>query len=280
MVSTTAALWGGWAFVLRPSGLLPLQSALVVQLVLALPAPAVLLRGRAAFRDRGAVVALALLGVADAANIALYFPALARGPVAVATLTHYLAPLLVALLAVLVPGERRSRRALLAAPISLAGLLLVLGSPGSAPARTAMLGGASALAYAGIIFAARRAARSFSPLAVTSLHAVVSALLLLAVFGAGIVPPAGPGLVRVGTASVVLGILASILFYGGLSRIPAPVGSALTYLEPVSAAAIGALFMGEPLGPAAVAGAALVVGVGGWVALEPAPAAGGAAPGP
>src|SRR3990172_11458635 len=82
MVATTATLWGGWAFVIRPSGLLPLQSALVVMLVLALPAPLVLLRDRTGFRDRGAVTALAILGVADAVNIALYFPALSRGPVA------------------------------------------------------------------------------------------------------------------------------------------------------------------------------------------------------
>jgi drug/metabolite transporter (DMT)-like permease len=274
MVATTATLWGGWAFVIRPSGLLPLQSALVVMLVLALPAPIVLFRDRTGFRDRGAVTALAVLGVVDAANIALYFPALSRGPVAVATLTHYLAPVLVALFAALVPGERRSRRALAAAPLSLAGLLLVLGPPRSAPATTALLGGASAVAYAALIFAARRAARSFSPLAVTSLHAALSALLLLAVFGTGIVPPAGPGLFRVGAAALVLGIVASVLFYGGISRISAPVGSALTYLEPVSAAVIGALFMSEPLRPLAVAGAALVVGTGGWVALERAPGSG------
>src|SRR3990172_2047930 len=51
MVATTATLWGGWAFVIRPSGLLPLQSALVVMLVLALPAPLVLLRDRTGFPD-------------------------------------------------------------------------------------------------------------------------------------------------------------------------------------------------------------------------------------
>jgi drug/metabolite transporter (DMT)-like permease len=272
-VATAAVLWGSWALVLGRGGLPPLQSALVVQAVLALPAPLVLLRERAAFADRGAVIALVLLGVADAGNIGLYFPALARGPVAVATLTHYLAPLLVALLAPLVPGERRSRRALAAAPLSILGLLLVLGAPGSAPATTALLGGASAVTYAAIVFAARRAARSFSPLALTSLHGVVSALLLLAAFGRGAVPPWGAGAAWVAGASLVLGIFASMLFYGGLARIPAPVGSALTYLEPVSAAAIAAIFMGQPLGAAAVAGAAIVVGAGAWVALEPAPLA-------
>jgi drug/metabolite transporter (DMT)-like permease len=242
MVATAATLWGGWVLVIRPSGLAPLAASMVVQLVLALPAPLTI--RRAAFRDRGAVAALVLLGLADAGNIALYFTALARGPVAVAVLTHYLAPVLVTLVAPVVLREPLSRRPLLATPLSLAGLALVLGRPEAAPAATAALGTASAGFYVVIVFAAKRAGRAFSPAAVTALHAVVAA------------------------ATLALGIVASLLFYGGLGRVPSPVAAALTYLEPVSAAVVGWVAFGESLGPAAVAGAALVLGCGVWVALE------------
>ena len=59
-----------------------------------------------AFADRGAVIALVIVGIADAGNMLLYFLALDRGPIVVAVLSHYLAPTLVALAAPLVLAER------------------------------------------------------------------------------------------------------------------------------------------------------------------------------
>jgi len=266
LVAVAAILWGLWPSVLRPGGLPALQSALVVQTVQALPAIVTGWRERAAFRDRGAVVALVLFGAFDAAQCALYFPALARGPVAVAALTHYLGPVLVAMAAPLVPGERTSRRAMLAAPLSLLGLLLVLGPPGHAPVLTAVQGGASAFFGAACLFTVRRASRSFSPLAISSLHAVLSALLLLAAFGPHVVPPPGTGVLRVAAAAVVLAILAGVLFFRAVKIVPAPVAATITYLEPVTAAAVGVLVLGEQLRGVAILGAAVVVGAGIWVA--------------
>ncbi len=270
MVASAAVLWGGWPLVLRPSGLGALESALVVLAVLALPAPLAL--DRRALRDCGATRALLLLGVADAANVALYFAAIHRGPVAVAVLTHYLAPVLVAIAAPLF-GERRSPRASAAAPLSLGGLALIVWRPGGgAPVATAALGAASAVFYALAVFAAKRAGRAHSPLAVTALHAAVSAALLVAVSGGAAVPPLGAGALRVAAGAVVCGIGASLLFYAGLARVPSPVAGALAYLEPVSAAALGCAFLGERLDLAGLAGAAVVLGCGAWVALErPAP---------
>ncbi len=254
LVAVAAVLGGLWPSVLRPAGLPAIQSALVVQTVQALPVLLIGWRERAAFRDRGAVAALVAFGFFDAAQCALYFPALTRGPVAVAALTHYLGPILVALAAPFVPGERVSRRALLAAPLSLAGLLLVLGPPREAPLRTALLGGGSAFFGAACLFAVRRATRSFSPLGVCALHAVLSALLLLAVFGRDAVPPPGPGVLLVAGGATVLALGAGVVFFVAVKRVPAPIAATITYVEPVTAAAV-------------------VVGAGVWVAFEPASAA-------
>jgi drug/metabolite transporter (DMT)-like permease len=270
LVAVAAVLWGLWPTVLRTAGLAAFQVALVVQVVQALPAPVMAWRERAAFRDRGAVWALVLFGVFDAAQCMLYFPALARGPVAVAALTHYLGPVLVALAAPFVPGERTSRRAMAAAPLSLLGLLLVMGPPRSAPVATALLGAGSAFFGAATLFTVRRAGRSFSPLAVGSLHAVLSAVLVLAATGRASIPPAGAGTVRVALAALVLGIGASVLFVRAVRSVPSAVASTITYVEPVTAAGLGALVLGEPLGAAALAGAAVVIGAGAWVAFEPA----------
>ena len=143
-VALGAALWGGWSLFLRPAGLTGPQSALLVLLVLALPLPFVW--RREPLRDRRATLALGLHGLFNAANTALFFAAVQRGPVAVAVLTHYLAPLLIALTEPWLLGGRRSFRALLAAPLTLVGLALLLGLPGEATpdTLTALLGGASA----------------------------------------------------------------------------------------------------------------------------------------
>jgi len=271
LVAVAAVLWGLWPTVLRPAGLAAIQAALVVQVVQALPAPWMAWRARGGFRDRGAVAALLAFGVFDAAQGALYFPALTRGPVAVAALTHYLGPILVALAAPFVPGERASRRAMLAAPLSLVGLLLVLGPPRTAPVLTAVLGAGSAFFGAAGLFAVRRANRSFSPLAICSLHAAISALLLLAAFGRAAVPPPGPGVIRVALGGLVLGVGAGTIFFLAVKRVPAAIAATITYVEPVMAAGVGALLLGEPLGALAIAGATVVIGSGVWVALEPLP---------
>src|SRR4051794_12104231 len=108
LVAGGALLWGTWALFLRPAGLSGAQNALVVLGVFSLAIP--FCWDRQAFADRGAVLALGLVGLADAGNIFLYFDAVGRGPLSVAVLTHYLAPLLVALAAPWVSTEARSSR--------------------------------------------------------------------------------------------------------------------------------------------------------------------------
>lgn len=266
LVAGAAVLWGGWALVLRPSGLPAMPFAFTVLLVMAAPLPFTL---RAEpWRDRGAVLALVLLGAAEAANVALYFAAIARGPVAVAVLTHYLTPLLVTLASPWLTGERASRRALLAAPVSLAGLALLVWRPGAgAPLQTAALGAGSAAFYAVIVFAARRAGRSFRPMEVTAWHAVVAVALLLPL-GPAVLPPLAPATLLVAGGALVCGVGGALLFYRGLVLVPPPVAGALTYLEPLTAAVVGWVAFGEAIGPAGLLGGALVLASGVAVALD------------
>lgn len=266
LVAAAATLWGGWALVLRPAGLPPLQFTFTVLLVMAAPLPFCLRAGP--WRDRGAVWAMLLLGAAEAANVVLYFAAIDRGPVAVAVLTHYLTPLLVTLVSPWVTGERVTPRALAASAISLGGLALLVWQPGTgAPLVTAALGAGSAAFYVIIVFAARRAGRSFRPLEVTAWHAVVSLLLLLPL-GRQVLPPLAGSTALVVGGALVCGIGGALLFYRGVVLVPPPVAGALTYLEPLTAAAVGWLAFGEAIGPAGLLGVALVLGSGVAVALE------------
>lgn len=277
-VAAAAILWGCWAVFLRPSGFDGPASAFILFAVYSAGIPFGL-RG-ANFRDRGAWIALGLLGVFDAGNAWLYFAAVKQGPLAVGVLSHYLAPLLVALGAPWVTGERRSMRALLSTPLSLAGLAVVLwGGAQRFALSTALLGAGSAVFYGALVLAAKRASRAFSGLAVTALHAPVSMLTLVVLFRSQVFPVAnGRAWGWAIAGACVCGLLATSLFNAGLKQVPAQAASALTYLEPVAAAIIGWAIFGEALSSAGMLGAAVVLACGAWVVTEPTPAGVATAP--
>lgn len=270
LVAAAATLWGTWPLYVRDGAPQGPAMALLVMACMALPAPFSF--RRADFGDRGAVIALGLVGLADAGNVALYFPALAQGPVVVAVLTHYLAPLLVALTAPWVLGEPRSLRALVAVPVVLLGLALVLGLSGldGGAGHTALLGGGSAIFYATLVVASRRAGRTFSPVAVMALHSVVSAAALLLVFGRQAVPQVlDAGLLRALLGALVNGLGGAWLFNLGLRPLGAQLTGVLTYLEPLTASLVGVVWFHEPFAARSALGVAVVLGAGAFVALEP-----------
>lgn len=269
MVAAGAILWGCWSFFLRPAGLPSAQNAFLALFVMSLPAP-FLLR-REALRNRRATLALVVVGLADAGNTALFFAAVQRGPLAVAVLTHYLAPLLLALVAPWVLKERRSPRAFIGIPVTLVGLALLIGAlQGGLSGWTAVLGGASALFFATITLGSKVATRAYSPLAVTALHAPIALVALLLVFGGSAIPPAlDASVLRVLAGGAVCGLLGTVLFNSGLRRVPTASAGALSYLEPLTASIVGWVVFREALGPWGLLGGALVLAAGAWVAAEP-----------
>ena len=230
LIALAAAFWGLWPIFLAASGLTGRQSAWVVFAVMMLPAPFVF--SRVAWRDRRATLALVAVGVLDAGNAIFYFSALQRGPVVVAVLTHYLAPVMVALASPLLLGERLSRRAIWAAPVMLAALALVVGpGQGEGALLTAALGAASAVCYAGLVIFSKRAAPSWSPLAVTALHAPVSLVVILICLGTSALPTRldlGLGVMILG--ALLCGLTAVVLFNIGLRSVPAHLAGVLTYV--------------------------------------------------
>jgi drug/metabolite transporter (DMT)-like permease len=272
LACSAAVLWGTWPLYVHASGVQGPALAFVTMLVMALPSG--WLVKREALRDRGATLALVVVGLADAANAALYFSALARGPVVVATLTHALAPMLVALLGPVLIAEPRSRRAIIAAPMVLAGLALVLARPsGGAGADdwglTALLGGGSALFYATNVLASRVAVRAYRPLAIVSLHSVVAVVALVVVFGRAALPPLTGTLWVAVVGAVVNGWFAALVFNLALVELGAPRTGVLTALEPLTASLIGVFVYAEPAGWLTAVGTAVVLLAGAWSAAEP-----------
>ena len=240
MVLVAAAAWGTWSWFLRPTGLPGAVTGPIVFALMGVWLWPATWRAPAPRWDRAALWLLLASGLFDAINVWTFFEALGRTTVAVAVLTHYLAPVLVAIGArwfddAPVPGAAGW------AVIATCGLTLVL-EPWHAHgpiAAGAILGAISAVAYAGNVFAARRLAPRIGAERAVAYHAVVGAVLL-APFGArelGAITAVDA--VRLAAGSLLLGAVAGALFVRGLLRIGASRAAILTFAEPIVAAGVG-----------------------------------------
>jgi drug/metabolite transporter (DMT)-like permease len=263
MVGAAAASWGLWSIFVRPTGLPATVSAPIIFLAAGLIALPVALPGPRSRWTRATVALLVANGLCDGLNVLAFFAALKVTTVAVAVLTHYLAPVLVALAAPWIDGVR-ARGTVPAACVALAGLVIVL-EPWRAPADGALLGAllglGSAVLYAGTVLSARRLAARIGPTRAMSYHALVAgaALSPLAIAHGALT---GGQLAIMAAGGSALGAAGGIVFTVGLIRIGSARAAVLTFLEPIVAVAIGILVWGEPMRPLALVGGALVLGAG------------------
>jgi drug/metabolite transporter (DMT)-like permease len=276
LVAAAACAWGTWPLVLRSAEhIAPMSAALessVVMVVIALVSGPLALRDRVPRKASLAQwLGVGWLGVGDAMNAFFFFAAYQRTSVAVAVLTHYLAPLLVAMGAPLLLRERPTGRAFVAVGIGFAGLVLLLEpwrtGPGPTELTGAVLGAASAFFYASDVLVSKRIAAVFSGSEQMFYHSFVALpLLVLMVPHAdwGRLVPRAVGAVAIG--SLGPGVFAGLFFTWGLRRIAASRASTLTLLEPLVAVVIGVAVYGEKVGASGVAGGVLILS-GAWLAI-------------
>lgn len=283
LVASAACMWGLWPLILQHAesyGKIPsaLESALVM-LVLTLISGPLALRDRVRLRAsvRG-WAGVAWLGFADAMNIVLYFRALQLASVAVAVLTHYLAPLFVAVAAPIFLRERRDARTTSAVLISFVGLALLLEPWGAThrpgDAMGALFGAGSALFYASNVLTNKRLVSEFSGSEMMFFHGFVATPVLLALVPAGAwsaLDPRALGFLLLGALGP--GALGGLLFVWGLRRIRASHAATLALLEPFVAVLMAAAVMDQKLSFAAMVGGALILGGAARVVSTPPEAA-------
>ncbi len=268
-MAAAACLWGIWPLWVRlggQGGARAGAAAFAVAGVLGLPIAIAATLRRAAPAGGRAWGALAILGVLDAANVWCYFRALAEGAVAPAVLSHYLAPVIIALAAPVALGEPRSTRTPLALVLALGGtvalVLPAMGGGAASPAasRALLLGAASAVFYAATTLVSKRLAGRFAGAELMVYHAIVAGALLVPIAG---LPDSGQGdwgwLLAGGAVSSLGG---GLVFFVGLRLIPAERVGVLTYIEPVAAVLVGWIAFGETPSPVAAAGGALILSAG------------------
>ncbi|MGW7491338.1 DMT family transporter [Streptomyces sp. NPDC054786] len=282
-VTFAATAWGtagaAAALLYRGSGLGPLALTFwrtFGGLVLLLAVRALLRRrsGTAAVRApyeplRRRMTRVVVTGVALAVFQAAYFAAVEATGLAVGTVvTMGAGPVLIAIGARVTMGERLGGGGVLAVAGALAGLtVLVLGGDGGATVRPAGLGYAllSAAGCAAMTLATRRLGKGggSDPYAATIGAFAVGALCLLPLAAAeGLWPQAhdlGRSLVLLGYIAAVPTALAYGLYFAGLAAVRAATASVISLIEPVSAAVIAVLFLGERLTTGTVVGTGVLL---------------------
>jgi DME family drug/metabolite transporter len=213
-------------------------------------------RGRAAWRRIGAVAGLAALFQAS------YFTAVSLTGVGLATLvTIGSAPVIVLLV------ERSGGRAMLGAVgLALVGIVLLVGLPGGGlDAGQALLGAVFAVVsgsgFAAMTLLASRPVPGVDAPLVTGPAFVLGGLVLLvpAAAGPGIgFTPDPAALALLAAFAVLPTALAYALYFRGLALTTAAVGAVTALLEPLTAAVLSAVVLGERLGLAGTVGAVLI----------------------
>jgi len=216
-------------------------------------------------------------GVFGGIAVLLYFLAIAHIPVGTATLLNYSSPLWSVLFAALFLGERARPALLLPFGVAILGMLLVTGAlSGQALAGFGVweLTGFVSSVLSGAAVAAIRAARRTEGSWAIYGSFTLFGLLVTAPFAlVGFLLPT-PGewlLLLVVGGSSVAAQLTMTYAYRWATNLQAGV---ILQLTVVISMALGAIFLGEPLGPAKLGGAALTLaGIVGVIAIQSTPRA-------
>lgn len=220
---------------------------------------------RLARRDALLAISAGLLMVL---NWVLFFGAVPRVSMSVATLVVHVQPFLILIAGSLWLGETVSRRQWLAVGVALCGLGLATGAldqvSGLWRGDAVYLQGlgmalAAALSYAMVPLLLRRA-KGASPLVMAWWQCAVGAVVLFwwpftegwPAFGTTWAWLAGMGVVHTG--------LAYVLLYAGIARLPAGRMAVLQFVYPCSAVAFDALVFGRVLSASQMLGGALLLG--------------------
>lgn len=197
-------------------------------------------------------------------NWGLFFAAIERCSIGVATVVFHVQPLLVMGFAAWWWRERIGRVQAGAALLALVGLALASGlaQPGAAAVDGAYLAGVAlclggSVSYAGVTLIAK-AARGVSAYALAFWQCAVGAVLLLAwPLSGGAAVSAGSWLWLMGLGVIHTG-LAYVLLYGGMARLTASRVALLQFVYPAAAIVVDRLVYGHVLSGVQLMGVALM----------------------
>lgn len=272
MVAAAASMWGTFSIFFRNAERLveaeggslgpATQSFFFFGVVLVVLGPLALKKKPLKRPTRTAWIWLVFFSIADAVNVLCYFAAMQRTTVAIAVLTHYLAPILVALSAPWLLKEPAQRGLWSSALFAFFGLVLLLEphqAPGEASMLGALLGVSSAVLFAGAMMSMKRLGEWFSSDQVLCLHYPLGLVILYWAIPNGELSMGWKPLALLIACGLLPGTIGGLLFVEGMRRLPASRAGILTLIEPLVAVAVSIWLWHERPGPIALLGAVIIL---------------------
>ena len=217
---------------------------------------------------------LLILGAMLGFNWIFLFEAYNHTSVAAATMCYYMAPVFIILLSPVVFGEKITLRKGLCALAAVFGMVLVsdVFSSGLHGARGLVYGLIAASLYAAIVIV-NRTLRDISAEDRTILQFAAAALVMLPYVLLTEDLRALRFTPQVALLLLVVGVvhtgLAYVLYFGSIADVSAQTAALLSYIDPVVAVLLSLTLLHESMSPAAIFGAALVIGAMALSELKP-----------
>lgn len=207
-------------------------------------------------------------GICLGVNWALLFEAYKLMSVSMATLTYYTSPVIVLLLSPVLLKEKQSVRAYIGMAAAVVGLVLAVGLSDAAITATGLLVGLGSAAFYAALIVFNKKIDGVSGLPLTTIEMVIAACVMvpyvLLTGGRIGFPPDMEGTLYLLFLCLVNTGLACFMYFSSMNKLPARAVALFGYVDPVSALIFSAVFLGDRLGVAQLAGAALVFAGAAW----------------
>ncbi len=211
------------------------------------------------------IVPATVVGAALGFNWVLLFGAYRYAGVSIATLVYYCGPMLALILSPIIFKEKLKANKIVAVMAVAAGMLFISGNvtEGSDVQTGLLLGAGAAALYALIIIVTKRVTH-MSGLSCSTYELFISFIVMifyLLINGIKLpVIPSADDIVYVLIIGFVNTGLAYYMYFSALQKLPAQTSSLISYIDPLTALMVSALFLGERLGAVQLLGAALILG--------------------
>lgn len=263
------AIFGGIGLVRR---LIPLPSSVIAMARGLIGGTATFL----SFRARGGKLSLRALGSEGpwlllsgallGFNWILLFEAYRYTSVAVATLCYYMAPMLIVLVSPILFRERITMKKAICVAVALFGMMLVSGvlkDGGVKDVRGVLFGLAAAVLYASIVLTNKKLTRT-DGLSRTILQLLTAGVVLLPYVliteNVTALDWSGSTIPMLLVAGLIFTALTYAMYFSAIPGLRAQTAALGSYVDPVVAVLVSALFLHEPMSAAEWVGAVLILG--------------------
>ena len=213
---------------------------------------------------------LALTGGLIGFNWILLFEAYRFTTVAIATLCYYMQPVIVMILSPLILKEKISSKQVICIIVSVTGMILVSGilTPSETAAGTGNLKGVllalgAAVLYASVVLLNKHIA-GIPPYEKTIIQLFSSAAVMFPYMAAArtlhTYPLTDTQAILFLTVGIVHTGIAYLMYFGSIENLPAKTCALLSYIDPVSAVILSALFLREPMTGFGICGTIMIIG--------------------